>query len=286
MKHIKYFFQFLLIIISFVIFKILGPSLSSKLGGKIFERIGPFFRSKKIIHSNILKAFPEIDNKKINELSRLMWNNYGRVFAEYIFIKEFRSGKLNSNIQIEGQEILEEIVKFNKQVVFVSGHLSNFELMAMHLEKTGIKLAAIYRPLNNFFLNGIMEKIREKYICKNQIKKGIAGLKELITLKKQNLSTALMIDQRVSEGILSKFFNNDALTTTIPAQLVKKFNIPIVTVFIERTKDLNFKIIVNKPMYFNEDDSIQNITDKLNEVLEKMILKIPDQWIWSHNRWK
>ncbi len=286
MKHIKYFFQFLLIIISFVIFKILGPSLSSKLGGKIFEIIGPFFRSKKIIHSNILKAFPEIDNKKINELSRLMWNNYGRVFAEYIFIKEFRSGKLSSNIQIEGQEILEEIVKFNKQVVFVSGHLSNFELMAMHLEKTGIKLAAIYRPLNNFFLNGIMEKIREKYICKNQIKKGIAGLKELITLKKQNLSTALMIDQRVSEGILSKFFNNDALTTTIPAQLVKKFNIPIVTVFIERTKDLNFKIIVNKPMYFNEDDSIQNITDKLNEVLEKMILKIPDQWIWSHNRWK
>ena len=158
--------------------------------------------------------------------------------------------------------------------------------MAMHLEKTGIKLAAIYRPLNNFFLNGIMEKIRKKYICKNQIKKGIAGLKELITLKKQNLSTALMIDQRVSEGILSKFFNKDALTTTIPAQLVKKFNIPIVTVFIERTKDLNFKIIVNKPMYFNEDDSIQNITDKLNETLEKMILKIPDQWIWSHNRWK
>ena len=286
MKHIKYFFQFLLIIISFVIFKILGPSLSSKLGGKIFEIIGPFFRSKKIIHSNILKAFPEIDNKKINELSRLMWNNYGRVFAEYIFIKEFRSGKLNSNIQIEGQEILEEIVKFNKQVVFVSGHLSNFELMAMHLEKTGIKLAAIYRPLNNFFLNGIMEKIRKKYICKNQIKKGISGLKKLIILKKQNLSTALMIDQRVSEGILSKFFNNDALTTTIPAQLVKKFNIPVVTVFIQRTKDLNFKIIVNKPIYFNEDDSIQNITDKLNKILERMILKIPDQWIWSHNRWK
>ncbi len=286
MKHIKYLLQFFLIIISFAIFKILGPTLSSKLGGKIFEKIGPFFRSKEIIRSNILKAFPEIDNKKINELSRLMWNNYGRVFAEYIFIKEFRSGKLSSNIQIEGQEILEEIVKFNKQVVFVSGHLSNFELMAMHLEKTGIKLAAIYRPLNNIYLNVIMEKIRKKYICKNQIKKGIAGLKKLLILKKKNLSTALMIDQRVSEGILSKFFENNALTTTIPAQLVKKFNIPVVTIFIERTKNLNFKIIVNKPIYFDKDDSIQNITDKLNKILEKMILKKPDQWIWSHNRWK
>tara|TARA_Y100000817_G_C16665738_1_gene459211 strand:- start:112 stop:759 length:648 start_codon:yes stop_codon:yes gene_type:complete len=215
-----------------------------------------------------------------------MWNNYGRVFAEYIFIKEFRSGKLSSNIQIEGQEILEEIVKYNKQVVFVSGHLSNFELMAMHLEKTGIKLAAIYRPLNNIFLNGIMERIRNKYICKNQIKKGIAGLKKLLILKKQNLSTALMIDQRVSEGILSQFFNHDALTTTIPAQLVKKFNIPVVTIFIERKKDLNFNIIINKPLYFDKGASIQNITDKLNKILEKMILKKPDQWIWSHNRWK
>ena len=103
--------------------------------------------------------------------------------------------------------------------------------MAMHLEKSGINLSAIYRPLNNIFLNKIMERIRKKYICKNQIKKGIGGLKKLIKfLKKKNYSTALMIDQRVSEGILSNFFNEKALTTTIPAQLVKKFNIPIVPV--------------------------------------------------------
>ena len=286
MKHIKYFFQFLLIIISFVIFKILGPSLSSKLGGKIFERIGPFFRSKKIIHSNILKAFPEIDNKKINELSRLMWNNYGRVFAEYIFIKEFRSGKLSSNIEIEGQEILEEIVKFNKQVVFVSGHLSNFELMAMHLEKTGIKLAAIYRPLNNIYLNVIMEKIRKKYICKNQIEKGIAGTKKLLQYFKSGKSIALMIDQRVSEGIRCNLFGQKALTTTIPAQFVKKFKCNIVPIHIERKANQTFLLEIMKPLNFDNDQSIENITLKLNQVLEKMIIKNPHQWIWSHNRWK
>ena len=167
-----------------------------------------------------------------------MWNNYGRIFAEYMFIKDFRFGKLIKNIEIEGQEILDENKKNNKQVVFISGHLSNFELMAMHLEKSGIKFSAIYRPLNNIFLNKIMEKIRKKYICKNQIKKGIGGLKKLIKLKKKNYSTALMIDQRVSEGILSNFFNQKALTTTIPAQLVKKFNIPIVPIYIERIEDI------------------------------------------------
>ena len=286
MKQIKYLIQFILAVISFLIFKILGVRLSSNLSGKIFELIGPFFRSKKIIHSNIIKAMPEVNTKELNKITKLMWNNYGRIFSEYVFIKNFRLGKLGNKIEIKGVDILEEIKKSNKQVVFISGHLSNFELMALSLEKSGIKLAAIYRPLNNIFLNRIMETIRKKYICKKQIKKGIGGLKELISLKKKNYSTALMIDQRVSEGILSNFFNQKALTTTIPAQLVKKFNIPVVPVYIERIGDISFKITIDNPIKFSKNDTIENITNELNLILEKMIMKKPEQWIWSHNRWK
>ena len=286
MKNIKYFTQFSLIVLSFIIFKILGIKFSSFLSGKIFEIIGPFFRSKKIIDTNIKKAFPNKSPEEIEKISKSMWNNYGRIFAEYIFIKDFRSGKLASNIKIDGKEILEEINQKKKQVIFISGHLANFELMAMCIEKSGIKLSAIYRPLNNIFLNKIMEKIRKKYICENQIKKGIGGLKKLIKLKKKNYSTALMIDQRVSEGILSNLFNEKALTTTIPAQLIKKFHIPVVPIYIERTEGINFRININKPINFAEDTSTQNITDELNQVLEEMIYKKPGQWIWSHNRWK
>ena len=286
MKYFKYFLQFLLAIIFFAIFRILGPRNSSNIGGMIFEKIGPLFRSKKLIHSNIKKAIPNIDNDNLELITKSMWNNYGRIFAEYIFISQFRIGKLESKIKIEGQEILDEIIKLNKQVVFISGHLSNFELMAMCLEKSGIKLSAIYRPLNNIFLNNIMEKIRNKYICKHQIKKGIGGVKSLIRLMQNNFSTALMIDQRVSQGILSNLFKKPALTTTIPAQLVKKFNIPVVPVYIERIKEIEFKIVISKPIVFDKNSSIQKITDDLNLVLEKMILKKPDQWIWSHNRWK
>ena len=286
MKQIKYFIQFLLIIIFFSLFKIIGYKLSSAIGGKLFEIVGPLFRSKKLINSNIINAIPDLNVKDINKITKLMWNNYGRVFAEYMFIKDFRKGNLHKNIKIEGQEILESIKKNNKPVIFISGHFSNFELMAMHLEKSGINLSAIYRPLNNIFLNKIMERIRKKYICKNQIKKGIGGMKKLINLKKNNYSTALMIDQRVSEGISSKFFNKEALTTTIPAQLIKKFNISVVPIFIERVQDINFKITVKKPINFTEESSIKDITDELNKILEKMILLKPEQWIWSHNRWK
>ncbi len=286
MKNLKYLIQFILVIIFFVIFKFLGPNLSSKFSGKIFETIGPLFRSKKIIYENIKRAMPEINTENLKRITKLMWNNYGKIFAEYMFIKKFRKGNLSSKIIIDGQEILEEIKKNKEQVVFISGHLSNFELMALHLEKSGINLAAIYRPLNNFYLNPLMEKIREKYICKYQIKKGIGGIKKLIRLKKKNYSTALMIDQRVSEGILSKFFKHEALTTTVPAKLVKKFNIPVVPVYIDRIEGLNFKITIKKPIFFSNLKSVKDITDELNLELENMVMKKPENWIWSHNRWK
>ena len=286
MKYFKYFIQFILTFLSLLIFKLLGPNLSSNISGKIFEKIGPYFRSKEIIHLNIKRAIPNINSKDLKIINKLMWNSYGRVFAEFMFIKDFRAGKLAKNIKVEGQNILENVKSSNKPVIFVSGHFSNFELMAMYLEKSGIELSAIYRPLNNIFLNVFMERLRTKYICKNQIKKGIGGLKKLLSLKKNNVSTALMIDQRVSEGILSNFFNEKALTTTIPAQLVKKFDIPVIPIYIERLNGIHFKITINEPIKFPTNSSVESITDYLNKVLEKMIMKKPESWIWSHNRWK
>ena len=286
MNKIKYFFQFLIIIILFSLFKILGIKISSYIGGKLFEFIGPFFRSKELIDKNIRRAFPNIDQDRLTSINSSMWNNYGRVFAEYMFIKDYRNNNLKDNIIIEGDEILKDLKEKNKKVIFISGHFSNFELMAMQIEKFGIKIAAIYRPLNNIFLNFIMENIRTKYICKKQIKKGVGGLKDLLKLNKEGYSTALMIDQRVSQGTKLNFFNEKAFTTTIPAQLVKKFNMPVVPIFIERFDGIKFKMKVHKPIYFSDNNSIDNITGKLNRILERMILDSPNYWIWSHNRWK
>ena len=286
MNKLKYFAQFILIVLFFLIFKILGLKFASFISGKFFQLIGPIFRSKKLIHSNIKKAFPKIDEKDLKNITKSMWNNYGRVFAEYMFMKNFRNDKLQNNIEIVGKEILEDIKNSNQKAVFISGHFSNFELMAMQIEKAGIKLAAIYRPLNNMFLNLVMEKIRKRYICKTQIKKGIGGLKQLLKFSNEGYSTALMIDQRVSQGIKSNFFNEKAFTTTIPAQLVKKFKIPIVPIFIERYEGIKFKMTVHKPIYFSDEQTIEDITSQLNEILEKMVLSDPNYWIWSHNRWK
>jgi KDO2-lipid IV(A) lauroyltransferase len=286
MKHIKYFFQFVFIFSLFILFKLIGFKTASNLSSKITSLIGPFFRSKNLIVSNLLKALPNLNQNDINKISKNMWGNYGRILSEYVFIKDIRKSKIKNIIEIDGQEILDKIKKDNKPVIFISGHFNNFELMAMHIEKSGINLAAVYRPLNNKFLNFFMERIRKKYICKNQIKKGISGTRQLLNCFKNNISVALMIDQRVSQGIKSNFFNHEALTTTIPVQFYKKYNCKIVPVYIERRNDINFKITIHKPLEQQVDDTIESVTLKLNNILEKMILKNPEQWIWSHNRWK
>jgi len=287
MNNIKYLIQFLIISLLFIIFKILGLKYSSILSGNLFTIFGPLFRSQEISKSNLSKAFPSINDIQKNKIIKSMWYNYGIIFAEYIFIKNYRnSQEFEDKIILENQNELVKIKESNKPVIFISGHFNNFELMAMCIEKSGIDLSAIYRPLNNKFLNPIMEKIRKKYICKKQIKKGISGTKELLKYFKKGTSIALMIDQRVSEGIESNFFNSKALTTTIPAQFVKKFNADIVPVYIERLENNKFKLKIYDKMNFSKDDTIENITSKLNKLLEEMILKNPDQWIWTHNRWK
>ena len=291
MKVIKYFFEFISIISLFCIFKIIGLRNASNMGSLLGKFIGPLFRSKDVTKQNIKNAFVAIDIKKETEIINNMWSNIGRTFAEYIFLKDFRLNKTNfDHIKIKGTNYLEEIKKNNETVVFFSAHLANFELMAMELDKFGIKCAAIYRPLNNFLLNPLMEYLRMKYICPTQIPKGRMGMREIIGRVKDGYSIALMVDQRVSEGPRVLFFNKPAHTTTIPAQLALKYNYKLVPIFLERKEGTNFEMTIHEPYKIektgNDEEDTKNITLKINNIIEKMIIKNPTQWIWSHNRWK
>ena len=253
MKIIKYFFEFIFIYILLIIFKIIGYKNASNLGAIIGKKIGPLFRSNTKIQSNLENSNIGVSQEDRKSIINNMWENYGRILSEYVFLKQFKKNNLSQFIEIEGSNYLNEIKNNNKRVVFISGHFNNFELMAMEIEKAGINLCAIYRPLNNPFLNIIMENIRKNYICKNQIKKGKGGTRDLLNLFKKNFSAALMIDQRVSEGEDINLFNNSAKTTTIPAQLVKKYGCDIIPVYIERVKKYHFKLYFNKPVKFDDN---------------------------------
>ncbi len=283
-KAIKYFFQSVIVYLLFLIGRILGLTISRKLFAALFVFFGPILRSNKIAEKNLKIIDHKISNDEIKKIIENMWKNYGITFIEYIYLKYFH--KNNSYVNVKDEGNLLQIIKENKPVIFVSGHFANFELMSMEITKKGIPLATVYRPLNNFFLNPFMEFLRKKYICKNQIKKGIGGVRESIDYLKKKNSIALMIDQRVSEGEKIEFFKKSAFTTTLPAQLSIKFNIDILPVYIERDKENNYKIEFQKRIQPKDFVNKLDLTKKLNRVLEKMVVRNLYQWILTHNRWK
>jgi KDO2-lipid IV(A) lauroyltransferase len=283
-KIINYFLQSILIYLFFFIGFILGIKLSRKIFSSLFLLIGPIFKSKKIIKKNLNIFDPVMSDVAKNSIIKNMWKNFGMTFIEYIFLKNFK--KQSSHVKVYGESNLSNLIKTEKPVIFISGHFANFELMSMEIRKKNIKLATIYRPLNNFFLNPFMEFLRKNYVCENQIKKGINGVREAIKFIKDGHSIALMIDQRVSEGEQVNFFEKPARTTSLPAQLANKYNLGIIPVFIERINDNKFKIEFQKEINSDDFKNKLELTKELNRVLEKMITKNPNQWIWTHDRWK
>jgi Kdo2-lipid IVA lauroyltransferase/acyltransferase len=291
MKIIRYFLEFILVIFFFLIFKIIGLKLSSKLGEIIGKYFGPLFRKKAIAKKNILIAFPNINEISIDQIIDNMWRNIGSIFGEYIHINKFSILDEEKNKIVFTNKNNLQILKNNKKpIVFFSGHFANFELMAKCLRELEFNIGAIYRPLNNFFLNPIMEFIRKKYICSIQIEKGSAGTKKLIKHISTNNPLALMIDQRLSSSIRVPFFNQPATTTTTPAQLSIKYDALLVPVFLKRLKKTNYEFFIEEPLVVkktnNYEKDIFNITEIMNKKIEEFIKVDPANWLWSHDRWK
>ena len=283
-KFLNYFLQATIIYFLLFFGRIIGVKLGRSMFSFIFLYFAHYFKSKKVINKNLKIFKKDITSIEKNKILSSMWKNYGMTFVEYIFLDRMK--KNSSHIEIKGEEILKDIIEGKKQAIFISGHFANFELMSMEITKRNVKLATIYRPLNNFFLNPLMEYLRKKYVCNNQIKKGIKGVREVMNYIKNGFNIALMIDQRVSEGEKVNFFGQPAYTTTLPAQLALKYKLPIIPVFIQRDKNSKFTIEFQNEIDIHNYKNKIDLTLKLNEILESMIRKNPNQWIWTHNRWK
>ena len=285
-KRIFYFFQSVFIYLFYLLSKIIGLKLSRMLFSLIFRVVGNLFKSKNIVLDNLERIKPGMNKSDKEIIINNMWSNYGKTFIEYIYLGSFK--KKSNHIIVKNRGVMDEIAKKNKPVIFISGHFANYELMSMELTKANIKLATIYRPLNNMFLNPYMEYLRKTFVCKNQIKKGLNGVKESLEYIKKGYSVALMVDQRVSEGPRISFFNGEAHTTTLPAQLSSRFDCDIIPIYISRDKNDIFEMEILDPINILESEKKNKelIMKKVNQTIEKLILRDPSQWILTHNRWK
>ncbi|MBF91376.1 MAG: lauroyl acyltransferase [Rickettsiales bacterium] len=283
---IKNFFEFFLISFFFLFSKFIGLRLSSFSGGMIFLIFGFFSNRNKLAISNLNRIFPKKSIKEKKKIIRKMWFHFGRIIGEYPHLKKIKVFE-NSNIDIKNLQNLINPLKKNKNCIFFSAHLGNWELTSHPLTQSGFKIHFIYRAPNNKYVEWLLRKIRLDYGV-NLIKKGQEGAKDCIKALKNNESLGMLIDQKMNDGIQSKFFGTNVMTAPAIAKLALKFKCSIIPAVCTRIKGTKFKIEYFEQIEYKKLREIKNeneILSYLNKYIERWIKKNPEQWLWIHNRW-
>jgi KDO2-lipid IV(A) lauroyltransferase len=289
LKEIRYFFEAIIVYLVLIFFRLIGLKNSSNLAAKISLFIGSKLRVNQLAKENIKNALPEIDEKNRLKIISKMWENLGRIVGEYYFVCKFSHQEIRSFVSLSEESIanLEEMKKMKKGGIIFSGHIGNWELGPKAIESFGLKVATVYRPLNN----KIVEKITASIRSTELIAKSNKGNKRIIEILKKGGFVIILADQKTSEGEAIKFFHKEAITTTSIARFALRYSTNIIPARINRIgDDFKFKVEIEKPLEFtiteNPNHDLANITLSINQKLESWIREFPAQWFWVHNRWK
>ena len=287
MKSLKYFIEYIFVRIFYISFRILGFKISSFITGKIFRIYGFFSKRTPVAIDNIGKVIKGINDKEKERIIFKMWENFGRVIGEYPNLDKIRVID-NKKVKIINIRNLLNPLKKNKNCLFFSAHLGNWELTSHALTENGFKIKFIYRAPNNKYVDDLLRRIRFSYGV-GLIKKGPEGARDCIkVLTKNGGNIGMLIDQKMNDGISTRFFNKDVMTASAIAKFALKFRCPIIPAFCIREFGTNFRIEYLEPITYKKIKSLsseEKIMNYLNKIVEKWVKKYPDQWIWIHNRW-
>ena len=287
MKRALYLLEYLILNIIFFIFKLIPINYVSVIGCKFFQIIGPFSKSHNTAFLNLKKVFPSWSEKKISKNLSKSWNNLGKTLSELIILNKLLNNE-NKRIKILGIENLKKIKNNNKPVIFFSIHQANWELLVPTLDNLGIKVGAIYRHINNPYINALIIKIRSKTLNNKETfytPKGKESAKEILLALNKGQSFILLIDQKDSAGKNVKLFNHSVKTQTGFLKIAKKNNLELIPVQNIREKINNFKIIFHPPMNpFKANLDEISAMSEIHKIIEKWIKEKPDQWLWQHKR--
>lgn len=273
--------EYLLLALVFKGFRTLPLDIASWMGGWIARALGPFMGAHKIAQRNLQEVMPELNARQRRFILNEMWENLGRVAAELPHLPDAR---IHSRVQVEGWENVPE----GKQILFFSGHIGNWELLSALPFRRGRKMTLIYRHINNPLVDELVTSIRNTQ-CTQLVAKGARNMFKLVRAIKEKQSLALLIDQKMNDGISVPFFGRPAMTAPALAELALRFDLPIVPARCLRCKGAHFRIIISPQLEFektgdNEADT-RNIMLKVNNIVEEWVRETPSQWFWVHRRW-
>lgn len=264
-------------------FAVLPLDTASALGGALLRFIGPLTRRHQVALKNLALVFPELSEGERKAIANGMWDHFGRMFAEFPFLK---GNRLTSRVKaVNGLEQ----TRAHKQVIYVSGHLGDWELLNSLVYDQGIPIASVYRHVNNLQLDALLKKFRMYHTTQLIRKKGDNAI-AMVRVLNQGLNLSILVDQRLTNGMLLPFLGQPAKTNVAAARLSLKLHLPLIPAFVTRTQGAHFTAEIlpalSPPLTGNEEEDVKAITLAFNQLLEERIRKQPEQWLWVHDRWK
>ncbi len=281
MKPVAYALQFVLIRVLVSLCAALPPAASSALGGAVGRLIGPALRGHRVARANLHRAMPELDDNERRTILRGMWDHLGRVFAEYPHLERIWSERTEKI----GMQYLEAVAAEGGPALFAGGHIGNWELPNRALRAAGLDPLVVYRHPNNRLLEGLLIRLRGGRAAR----KGADGARKLMAELKAGGTVAMLVDQKMNDGIAVPFFGIPAMTAPALAQMALRFEAPVILIRCERLEGCRFRITVLPPMTVEKgEDRSRAVTAamaRINPCLEGWIRQRPAQWLWSHRRW-
>ncbi len=287
MKKLRYALEAILVYILFGLFALLPYKMASNTGGAIGRFLGKKMAARRKAIRNILIAFPDIDEKEAEKMAVDMWDNLGRIMAEYPHLSKLES---KGHITVKNKEILDAANASGRPILFITAHLGNWEALPFYLNRhIDTPMALVYRAPNNPWVSNLLKKLRGEG-TEQQLAKGKKGAKEIVKIIKEGKNIGMLVDQKMNEGIPVPFFGKHAMTVTSVAQLALKYDCLVLPVYCQRNDDnTSFTIIVEeefKPINTGQlSKDIEATMRLVNEKMEQWIKQKPAQWLWIHRRW-
>jgi Kdo2-lipid IVA lauroyltransferase/acyltransferase len=287
-KTIRYLGEAALFFPFMALFRLIGIDRASGLGGfvgrHLFYRLPPANTAR----NNLQTAYPDKGPEEIEAIIRSVCDNLGRVVAEYNHLDKMTL-RPRPRIEIEGTEHAQAAIAAGKGVMFISGHLANWEVMPIAAQHLGYDGGLVYRPPNNPYVARWISRQRATLGPAEQISKGAHGTRRIFTLLRRGKCIFMLVDQKTYEGVPAPFFGRDALTTSAPATLALKMGSALLPTSCERLNGAHFRVKIDPPILFepsgNSEQDVLALTAKINASIEAIVRARPSQWLWIHRRW-
>lgn len=266
------------------LFRIMPLDMASAFGGWIGRTVGPWLPATRTALVNLARAMPERSEEERRRIVRGMWDNLGRTFAEYPHLEEIG----RTRTEVVGQEHFETVRDGGRAGLFVSGHIANWEVQSVVSRLRGLELALVYRAPNNPYSDRLLKKLRGA-ASSVYVPKGPKGAGAILRILSAKGHVAMLIDQKLNDGIAVPFFGRDAMTAPAPAMFALRLGVPLHLTRTERLQGAWFRVTVLPaspvPATGDRESDIHAMMTAINAQLESWIRERPEQWLWIHRRW-